>query len=96
MLKNRVMKQQSRSFESTLKARAIADVNIHCKMTSVITLDGVTWKTLQIHVYIHAKQFNYCRNSSVQWRKVGRMCFRRLLRVRIGIDKLLRDRDFIF
>ena len=41
MLKNRVMKQQSRSFESARKARAIADVNVHCKMTSVITLDGV-------------------------------------------------------
>ena len=27
MLKNRVMKQQSRSFESARKARAIADVN---------------------------------------------------------------------
>ena len=54
MLKNRVMKQQSRSFESTRKAHAITDVNVHCKMTSVITLEG-----LQIHVKIHAKQFNY-------------------------------------
>ena len=42
MLKNRVMKQQSLSFESAWKARAIADVNVQCKMTAVITLDGVT------------------------------------------------------
>ena len=63
MLKNRVMKQQSRSFESARKACVIADVNVDCKMTSVITLDGVTCKTLQIHVNIHAKQFNYCRSG---------------------------------
>ena len=57
---------------AVLKARgkrALADVTVHCKMMSVITLDG---KTLQIHVNVHAKQFNYCRISSVQWRKVGR------------------------
>ena len=37
------MKQQSDKFESARKARAIADVNVHCKMTSVITLDGVIY-----------------------------------------------------
>ena len=42
MLKNRVIKHQSRSFEGARKARAIADLNAHCKMTSVITLDGVS------------------------------------------------------
>ena len=85
MLKNRVMKQQSRSFESAWKARAIADDNVHCKMTSVITLEGVTWKTLQIHVNIHAKQFNYYRICK---KLKTSMCFRRLLCVRIEIDQL--------
>ena len=38
MLKNRVMKQQSRRYKIARKARAIANANVHCKMTSVITL----------------------------------------------------------
>ena len=38
------MKQQSNSFESARKVRArlLADVNFHCKMMSVMALDGVT------------------------------------------------------
>ena len=40
MLKNPVMKHKVTVLEARGK-RAIADVNVHCKMTSVITLDGV-------------------------------------------------------
>ena len=69
----------------------------HWKITSFMVLDGVTsflrlkdvtitWKRMRRSLSIGG-------SSSVQWRKVGRnwrlrMCFRRLLCVRIEIDQL--------
>ena len=74
----------------------LADVICYWKMTSFITLDGVT-------SFLRTKDVtNACKrmrrslsiggSSSVQWRKVARswrfqMCFRRLFCVRIEIDQ---------
>ena len=65
-------------------------------MTSFMTLDGVTSFSRLKDVTITRKRMRRSLNiggsSSVQWRKVGRswilrMCFRRLLCVRIEIDQ---------
>ena len=69
----------SNDIVTVLKARgkhALADVNCYCKMTSVVTLDGVT-------PFLRLKDGTYsCKHmrhrpiigriSSVQWQKVGR------------------------
>ena len=66
-------------------------------MTSFMALDGVTsflrLKDVTITCKRMRRSLNIGGNSSVQWRKVGRswrlrMCFRRLLFVRIEIDQL--------
>ena len=69
----------------------------HWKMTSFMSLDGVTsflrLKDVTITCKCMRRSLRICGSSSVQWRKVGRsrilrMCFRRLLCVRIEIDQL--------
>ena len=69
----------------------------HWKMTSFMALDGVTSFLRLIDVTISCKRMRRSLSiggsSSVQWRKVGRrwrlrMCFRRLLFVRIERDQL--------
>ena len=66
-------------------------------MTSFMALDGVTsflrLKDVTITCKRMRRSLNIGGSSSVQWRKVGRswrlrMCFRRLLCVRIKIDQL--------
>ena len=66
-------------------------------MTSLMTLDGVTsflrLKDVTITCKGMRRSLRIGGSSSVQWRKVGRswrlrMCFRRLLCVRIEIDQL--------
>ena len=67
-------------------------------MTSFMALDGVTSFLRLKDVTITCKRMRHSLSiggsSSLQWRKVGRswrlrMCFRRLLYVRIEIDQLL-------
>ena len=67
------------------------------KKTSLMVLDGVTsflcLKDVKITCKRMRRSLSICGSSSVQWRKVGRswrlrMCFRRLLCVRIEIDQL--------
>ena len=69
----------------------------HWKMTSFMALDGVTSFLRLKDVTISCKRMRLSLiiggSSSVRWRKVGRrwilrMCFRRLLCVRIEIDQL--------
>ena len=69
----------------------------HWKMTSSMALDGVTsflrLKDVAITCKRMRRSLSIGGSSSVQWRKVGRswrlrMCFRRLLCVRIEIDQL--------
>ena len=69
----------------------------HWKMTSFMVLDGVTSILRLKDVTITSKRMRRSLSiggsSSVQWRKVGRswrlrMCFCRLLCVRIEIDQL--------
>ena len=69
----------------------------HWKMTSFMALDGVTsflrLKDVTISFKRMRRSLSIDGSSSVQWRKVGRrwrlrMCFRRLLCVRIEIDQL--------
>ena len=69
----------------------------HLKMTSFTVLDGVTsflrLKDVTITCKRMRRSLSIGGSSSVQWRKVGRswrlrMCFRRLLCVRIEIDQL--------
>ena len=69
----------------------------HWKMTSFVALDGVTsflrLKDVTIICKRMRRSLSIGGSSSVQWRKVGRrwrlrMCFRRLLCVRIEIDQL--------
>ena len=69
----------------------------HWKMTSFMSLDGVTsflrLKDVTITCKRMRRSLSIGGSSSVQWRKVGRswrlrMCFRRLLCVRIEIDQL--------
>ena len=69
----------------------------HWKMTSLMALDGVTsflrMKDITITCKCMRHSLSIGGSSSVQWRKVGRswrlrMCFRRLLCVRIEIDQL--------
>ena len=69
----------------------------HWKMTSFMALDGVTSILRLKDVTITGKRMRRSLSiggsSSMQWRKVGRgwrirMCFRRLLCVRIEIDQL--------
>ena len=66
-------------------------------MTSFMALDGVTsflsLKDVTITCKLMRRSLSIGGRSSVQWRKVGRswrlrMCFRRLLCVRIEIDQL--------
>ena len=66
-------------------------------MTSLMALDGVTsllrLKDVTITCKGMRRSLRIGGSSSVQWRKVGRslrlrMCFRRLLCVRIEIDQL--------
>ena len=66
-------------------------------MTSFMSLDGVTsflrLKDVTITCKRMGRSLSIIRSSSVQWRKAGRswrlrMCFRRLLCVRIEIDQL--------
>ena len=69
----------------------------HWKMTSFMALDSVTsflrLKDVTITCKCMRRSLSIGGSSSVQWRKVGRswrlrMCFRRLLFVRIEIDQL--------
>ena len=69
----------------------------HWKMTSFMALDSVTSFLCLKDVTITCKRkwrsLSIGGSSSLQWRKVGRswrlrMCFRRLLSVRIEIDQL--------
>ena len=69
----------------------------HWKMTSFMALDGVTsflsLKDVTISCKRMQRSLSIGVSSSVQWRKVERswrlrMCFRRLLCVRIEIDQL--------
>ena len=66
-------------------------------MTSFMALDSVTWflrlKDITITCKRMRRSLSIGRSSSVQWQKYGRssrlrMCFRRLLCVRIEIDQL--------
>ena len=74
----------------------LADVICYWKMTSFMTLDGVTSNLRLKDVTNTCKRMRRSLSiggsSSVQWRKVGRswrfqMCFRRLFCVRIEIDQ---------
>ena len=69
----------------------------HWKMTLFMALDGVTsflrLEDVTITCKLMRRSLSIGGRSSVQWRKVGRswrlrMCFRRLLCVRIEIDQL--------
>ena len=74
-----------------------ADVICCWKMTSFMSIDGVT-SFLRLKDVTNTRKrmrlsLRIGGSSSVQWRKVGRilrlqMCFRGLLRVRIEIDQL--------
>ena len=74
----------------------LADVNCYWKMTSFMTLDGVTsylsLKDVTNTCKRMRRSLSFGGSSSVQWRKAGRilrfqMCFRRLFCVRIEIDQ---------
>ena len=73
----------------------LAEVNVHCKMTSVITLDDVKLERLyKVHVNVHVCETvqllqDFFSAMAESWKKLKTpMCFRRLLRVRIEIDQL--------
>ena len=77
---------------AVLKARgkrALVDVNVHCKMTSVITLDGVILERLYKYMSTVQLLQDFFSAMVESWKKLKTsMCFRRLLHVRIEIDQL--------
>ena len=75
MLKNVIYQTIIHSFENSRKTGA-GDVIYYCKMMSGMALDGVTLFLHLKDVTNTCKPMRHCptigRNSSVQWRKIGR------------------------